>query len=60
MTGYPSANVAGEDARLTRAAQAGDAAALGLLLELHRARMLGEPARFADQVAAFVTATTRA
>ena len=26
MTGYPSANVAGEDARLTRAAQAGDAA----------------------------------
>ncbi len=51
MTGYPIVSAAGEDARLTRAAQAGedarltraaqagDIAALGLLLEQHRAGM---------------------
>jgi RNA polymerase sigma-70 factor (ECF subfamily) len=39
MTRYPTANAAGEDARLVRAARAGDVAALGLLLEQHRPGM---------------------
>ena len=39
MTRYPDANAAGQDARLVRAARAGDVGALGLLLEQHRPGM---------------------
>ncbi|WP_055489082.1 RNA polymerase sigma factor [Streptomyces sp. TP-A0356] len=39
MAEYAGADAAAEDAMLTRAAQAGDVAALGLLLEQHRAGM---------------------
>ncbi|MFE2579629.1 RNA polymerase sigma factor [Streptomyces sp. NPDC059378] len=39
MAGQAAADTSAEDIRLTRAAQAGDVAALGLLLERHRAGM---------------------